>query len=63
MLNVKVIKARMKYRGLNQTELARRMGMHKQYLSMILKYHKSCSITTLAKFRKALGLTLDELWK
>lgn len=49
---------KMEIGGINQKELARRMGCSQQYISKILKGKENLSIETLLKIEDALQITV-----
>jgi len=56
------VKKRREELGMYQSELAERTSLSKQYISLIEQgIKKTPSLTTLKKFAKIFGCTLDEL--
>ena len=49
------------YRGISQTELAKRLKVSRQYISQIEKGERSGSAKILKNIAKALAVSLDEL--
>ena len=47
--------------GTNQTELARRAGMTKAHLSMVLKGSRRCSLTKALVLSKVTGVAVEKL--
>ena len=62
MLNVKFIKAELKKNSWTETEFAKRLGMAKQHVNVILNFQKSCSMKTLCKMAMVFNCKLDDLW-
>ena len=63
MINVGLVDKRLKEKGWREADLARALDTHRQHINYILRVSKSCRPTTLSKIAKALGLTMNEIWK
>ncbi len=61
-LNTSKIKLLLAERGMNQVDLAARCGLSRQQISEVLS-RKTCSLKTLGKIAKAVGVTAAEIVK
>jgi len=61
-LNAYKIKLLLAERGMNQVDLAARCGLSRQQISEVLS-RKTCSLKTLGKIAKAVGVTVAEIVK
>ena len=48
-------------RGLGQTELARKVGLHRVYIAQLETGARQPSLTTLKKLAKVLGVGIEDL--
>lgn len=55
------IRALREEQGLSQEQLAAKSGVHRTYVGMVERAEKNISVTSLAKFSKALGSTMSSL--
>ena len=61
-LNTTKIKLLLAEREMNQVELATKCGLTRQQISEVLS-RKTCSLKTLGKIAKAVGVTVAEIVK
>ena len=62
-LDVRKIDEILKQKGWSHSDLARKMGVTRQHVSLILRVNKSCNLTNLAKLSVLLGIGADKLLK